>query len=106
MCFEKMSLADHVGTSDPKCIVLRLLVRSCVSYQICFCVFTVSEALTRKHSLSCGIRKIGLHMKLHNLQHIMLQTKKTSFEPAHEIMALFVLRKLILQTRMAAIQWG
>ena len=32
-----------------------------------------------------------------------LKYKKTSlmtFEPAHEIMALFILRKLILQTRM------
>ena len=32
---------------------------------------------------------------------IMINLKKTSlFEPAHEIMVLFVLRKLILQTRM------
>ena len=44
------------------------------------------------HHVRDRVNKIDLYAKYHKISSL--------FEPAHEIMVLFVLRKLILQTRM------
>ena len=57
------------------------------------------------YSILFSMNNFSIHILLKNMLHIVWWSLRftiilPTFEPAHEIMALFVLRKLILQTRM------
>ena len=88
-CITLFTLSKNLG-------ITRLLARV-VSY-----VKLMSRKLTKLVPKQCDITKLKALVQKFVYLHYGFQFQKVRTEPAHEIMALFVLRKLILQTRMGS----